>query len=316
MRERGAGETRPLGFRRYRDGRLLTRRLLAARSVTLEPLRGASLFALATLLALAFSGAAQAANPIPNPGFETSAGDPCDTPAQWSPLGGSFGCPAPIVRDTSTRNSGAASAKVFVDAQSSSDTPDLSDCFPLTGGAYNASYAYSTDSAGVSGTKFLVRSYTDATGCKGIPTTLFLNVSTTQSGWHLVSGPLSFPAGTHFGAIQIGCTCPVGTINFDDVSLQATGPTAVTVTGFRATRTGARAVLRWNTTAEAGIAGFHVFRETAGRLTRVDRRLIAAARGPQSFVDPAAQARRATYRLQAVRLDGTRRWVATATLSR
>jgi hypothetical protein len=108
------------------------------------------------------------------------------------------------------------------------------------------------------------------------------------------------------------CTSPT-TMNFDDVSLDLSNPTAVSVTGFRAQRSGARAVLRWRTTAEARILGFHVFRQAGARLTRLDARMIPAALGRQSFVEKVAPGR-ATYRLQAVRLDGSRSWLAAAVL--
>jgi hypothetical protein len=278
-------------------------------------LRGASLFALAALLALAFAGAAQAANPVPNPGFETSAGDPCNTPAQWSPLGGGFGCPAPILRDTVVFHSGSASMKIGVDATSSSNTPDLSDCFALGGGTYNASYWYRTDDATVSGTMFLVRLYSDPTGCKGVPTTQTLNVSASGGAWVHVTGQLTFPVGTHFAQLQLGMSCSCGApsiINFDDVSLDVSNPTATAVTGFAALRSPHRVALHWRTASEVGIAGFHVFRESAGRLIRLDARLVPVTRGRQSFVDTAPPARGTVYRLQIVRLDGSRSWAAAA----
>ena len=281
-------------------------------------MRGAALFALTALLALAFAGAAQATNPVPNPGFETPSGDPCNTPAQWSPLGGIFGCPAPITRDTGNPHSGSASmlVEVFEPNYTSTNTPDFSACFPAQGGMYNISYWYKTDSSAAGGAKIVVVS-SSTVDCKAPAAQTRQTASVTTGSWQHVTDTVTLPAGTQSAFVQLGMTCDCTsptTMNFDDVSLEFANPTAVSVTGFRALRVGTRTILRWQTTGEAGIAGFHVFRQADGRLTRVDSRLIVATRGRQSLADPATPSGRTTYRLQAVRLDGSRAWLAAAVL--
>jgi hypothetical protein len=273
-------------------------------------LRGAALFALAALLALAFAGAAQAVNSVPNPGFETaSAGDPC-IPNQWSPLGGSFGsCVGPILRDTVVFHAGSASMKIGVDQQSVSNTPDISDCFTLTAGNANTSYWYRTDDATVSGTQFVVHSYSTP-DCKGSPATQTLNVSASGGAWQHVTGVLTFPAGTGSGRVQLGMTCSCGApsiINFDDVSIDPANPTAAAVTSFSASRTSAGVIVRWRTGSEAGLLGFRVYR--GGRL--LSRRMLPASQGvagrAYSYRDRSAPMARLTYRIDVVGLDGASR---------
>jgi hypothetical protein len=102
-------------------------------------------------------------------------------------------------------------------------------------------------------------------------------------------------------------------------------PTAVTLRSFSAVRLGSRTVsLRWWTASEAGLLGFNVYRVGPGGLVRLNRDLISGAFG----ASPAGQAYswldrgaiRASgvlrYRLQAVRLDGTRVWLGSATSRR
>jgi hypothetical protein len=94
-----------------------------------------------------------------------------------------------------------------------------------------------------------------------------------------------------------------------------TVPTAVTLRDFRAIPLQHSVLLRWRTSSEAEILGFNVFRGN----TRLSRTLIPAkgvgsvAHAVYRFID--RRVRRGsqyTYRLQAVKLNGTRSWVATA----
>jgi predicted extracellular nuclease len=79
-------------------------------------------------------------------------------------------------------------------------------------------------------------------------------------------------------------------------------PTAVTVRSFTARRVSGTVVLRWSTTGDARLLGFHVYRGRA----RLDRALIAAGRRTYEWRDTAPGAARHDYRLEAVFLDGSR----------
>jgi hypothetical protein len=133
------------------------------------------------------------------------------------------------------------------------------------------------------------------------------------------SGPLTSTDGED-DPLNIGAYIIGGTSTFfhfltglvDDVQLTDSGtcpgPTAVQLVSFTAHRTPAGTVLRWRTASEASIAGFSVYRSGV----RVNRALIAArgaGLGGASYrlVDRGAH-RGARYRLQAVRLDGSRLW--------
>ncbi len=96
--------------------------------------------------------------------------------------------------------------------------------------------------------------------------------------------------------------------------------TAVSVTAFSARRLAGGVHLSWRTAQEATLAGFNLYRVTGRGAVKVNRPLIAAKRAGEArgsayaFMDRAAQrGARATYRLQAVNLDGTRAWVRLAT---
>ncbi len=93
--------------------------------------------------------------------------------------------------------------------------------------------------------------------------------------------------------------------------------TAVVLRMFDAHRVREGVVVRWRTSTELGIAGFNLFLERRGDARRLNRALILA--GVQStsghdytWLDRTAPARsgKLRYRLQAVKLDGTRRWIA------
>ncbi len=89
------------------------------------------------------------------------------------------------------------------------------------------------------------------------------------------------------------------------------GPTAVTVRSFTAQPSGRSIVLRWRTASEARVSGFNVYRGA----TRLNRSLIRAkgTASGHAYVWRASLpkgTREASYRLQAVSVDGTRTWVA------
>ena len=94
-------------------------------------------------------------------------------------------------------------------------------------------------------------------------------------------------------------------------------PTAAEVTRFTAQRTKAGVLVKWRTANESRIAGFNVYRERAGKLVRVNRALIRAkaagtAAGRAYAWRDALAKPGARYRLQVVRLDGTRVWRGSA----
>jgi hypothetical protein len=97
-------------------------------------------------------------------------------------------------------------------------------------------------------------------------------------------------------------------------------PTAVTLLTFSAHRVGRSVELRWRTAQETALLGFNVYRFGGGRAVKMNRTLIparAAGLGTRyRFLDRSARsATTYTYRLQAVRAQGGRAWLATATIS-
>ncbi|MFN2468785.1 MAG: hypothetical protein ABR521_11725 [Gaiellaceae bacterium] len=96
-------------------------------------------------------------------------------------------------------------------------------------------------------------------------------------------------------------------------------PTAVLLKSFTAGRTKTGAVLRWRTAVEANVLGFHVYRTSAGKRTKVTTALIRAKGGATrgaayALVDRRAGRGAAQYRLQIVTLEGRRSWSAPASL--
>jgi hypothetical protein len=93
----------------------------------------------------------------------------------------------------------------------------------------------------------------------------------------------------------------------------ATGPVAARLRAFTASRTRFGTVLRWRTASEVRIVGFNVYRSSAGRVTRLNRRLIpaAGAAGARSYawrdrVVRGTSSRPAAYWLEIVSADGSR----------
>jgi subtilisin-like proprotein convertase family protein len=101
-------------------------------------------------------------------------------------------------------------------------------------------------------------------------------------------------------------------------SINLTGPTAVTVTVFTAQRASRGVQLRWRTVNEAQALGYNVYRSAAGKLTKVNRSLIAARHtGMASGAAYSLVDRRTAraYRLQVVDTHGKRAWAAAAVVS-
>jgi hypothetical protein len=100
-------------------------------------------------------------------------------------------------------------------------------------------------------------------------------------------------------------------------------PTAVRIVGAAAVRTPRGVLVRWRTANEARTLGFNVYRQQYGKLVKLNRAMIrssaGAARGAAySWLDRGARAQRGAlkYRLQVVNLNGTRAWLASASVAR
>jgi hypothetical protein len=102
----------------------------------------------------------------------------------------------------------------------------------------------------------------------------------------------------------------------DNFSLTPNATTAVEVLRLTAKRTRRGVVVEWRTADESRIAGFELYRERSGRPVKLNRTLIrglqAGSFAGRSYAWLDAQAApNALYRLQLVRLDGTRAWYGT-----
>ena len=98
------------------------------------------------------------------------------------------------------------------------------------------------------------------------------------------------------------------------------GPTAAEAQAFAARRERRGVAVSWSTASEVDLLGFHVWRSAGGRMRRVNAKLVHAKHGGR----PRGASYRVldhgtrggvdyTYRLQAVRRDGTRTWAASTT---
>jgi trimeric autotransporter adhesin len=125
------------------------------------------------------------------------------------------------------------------------------------------------------------------------------------------TSPTPVPSGQFVSATA---TDPVNsTSEFSHCLLRVT---AVRISFVVAARTPNGVLVRWRTAAETQTLGFNLYRGRSGALERLNRALIpSAARGTTrgntySFLDRSAPRARASYRLQAVNLDGSKRWIA------
>jgi hypothetical protein len=277
--------------------------------------RGACLFAIAAVAALTAVPSAEAANIVPNPGFENACagGIPCN----WSPS--SSGA---ITRDTSVHRTGSASLRLAGTLNgSSADT--ISDCVLVTPGTtYYMRIWYRTTSQSVTSISFSA-AYWSANNCTGSnanPAAAKTTQPTRDGGWHAITGPTTALTNPPFDAhsatlvIETGClqACSdTNVVNYDDAIMDTT-PLAVSIYGLRALRSHRAIVLRWRTGTEADTLGFNVFRQQGERRVRVNRRLLPAvgalAGTSYSFTDRRASRRAARYWLQDVDVRGTRTW--------
>jgi hypothetical protein len=96
---------------------------------------------------------------------------------------------------------------------------------------------------------------------------------------------------------------------------------AVGVARFTARPNRGRVLLGWRTANEAQLVGFNVYRAGAGRTVKVNGRLVVARHagsprgGSYRIADTHARTGRSyTYRLQVVRLDGSRVWASASAI--
>ena len=270
-------------------------------------LRG--LVGLCAAAVLVAAPAAQAANLIPNAGFES---DCSGTPCQWAVFGSAL-----VSTDAAIKHTGSFSLQVRADASLTGaiSTP----CVAITAGTYSSGFWFSTTAPGALSVHVAAQTYTNDqcdffhVGPFRFGASKTLTDADRDGAWHFVSGPidLSSAAAVQFEVLVQCDACPA-TVNFDDVSVDAAA-TAVTVTAFAASRTGRDVLVRWRTRAEAGVLGFRIYRD--GRL--LTRRIVLASGAPSGnayrFRDRnAPRAARTAYRLELVGLDGAARFAARA----
>jgi hypothetical protein len=94
-------------------------------------------------------------------------------------------------------------------------------------------------------------------------------------------------------------------------------PTAVALRSFSAARAGNAVRLRWRTGAEARLLGFDLYRRVGQRNIRLNKTLIPAqgkaGGGSYTYVD--RRRAPARYRLEAVKVDGSRVWLGSTAIS-
>ncbi|MFN2466539.1 MAG: hypothetical protein ABR521_00180 [Gaiellaceae bacterium] len=113
-------------------------------------------------------------------------------------------------------------------------------------------------------------------------------------------------------ATTTGATCPSYQLTVDGTGIVEGRPTATRLLWLAAARTPRGVLLRWRTSAGTRAAGFHVYRERAGRRIRVSRAFLPASSriggGAYRWLDRGAPGAGGRYWVQAVGLDGTRSW--------
>lgn len=274
-------------------------------------IRKLTLLVAVAVTALVAATSASAEIVVPNPGFESDCGG---VPCSWTPIAGTG------TRDTVNPRSGSASFKLAMPSTSPNQATAQTACFnaSVAAGSVPVSYWYRA-TAGISGVAMTVGAYAGA-GCSSLIVQSSIQPATldTTNTWKLVSSSMTLGSAAQSFKITLAGGCTSGcssskTVNFDDLSV-GQAPTAVTLVSFRGTRTAHGVRLAWKTAAASQVAGFNVYRGH----TKLNRTLIANSRGlsgAYAWVDRAIgrNARPSTYRLQAVKLDGTRAWLGTAT---
>ena len=275
-----------------------------------------TLAALLTIAAaLVLVAPASAANVAPNPGFEIDCGGVPSTPCDWSGIGAS--------RDTTIFHSGEAGLRLSA-LSSGIGGGALSSCITgLSGGAYDASFWHLSPTATRINMQVL---FYAGPACDGGLSTSPSPDAPSSTSWQQFNHTFIAPAGTQSAELDAialcstNCPSPFDAV-LDDVVFAKQQPTAVAVKAFRASFTRWGVALRWRTSSEVETLGFHVYRQQKGKLTRLNRTLIAsvfagtAAGHRYSWLDRRTTARGVLrYRLQSVNLDGSRSWVGAASV--
>ena len=260
--------------------------------------------------ALVAPSAASAANVIPNPGFEADCGG---VPCSW------VGVDGVTTRDTTNPHSGSASIRLAIGGGSGAHQAtahSLCTNATISSGLRTVSFAYRA-TAGVTGLAMTVSLYGN-TGCTGgiAQVSFDVNSVNTSGTWQVVTAGINVPSTAQSFLISLGTGCASGcngtqATNFDDVVLDSGAPTAATLVSFRACHTTKGVQLTWKTAATPQLAGFNVYRGTK-KLNRTIVRSVRGTLGASAFswLDRSAgHQAHATYRLQAVYLDGTRAWL-------
>jgi hypothetical protein len=273
------------------------------------------LFGLGCVVALGVVPSAQAANIVPNPGFELNcSGIPCN----WSAVPNTA---VTIAYDTVNPHP-PSTASMKVTAAQSTTAGAISDCVPFAlaaGSTYAESFWYRTTATLTHVPSLAVFEYTNnnCTGSEFTPGNVLASSTVSDGAWHAVSGTVTMPtAGQSIRFVPFfACACSqatTATVNFDDIVFESS-PLAVTVSTLRATRSHQNVVLRWRTGTEADTLGFHVYRSRGQSWKRLTRSLVAAkgsvAGASYRFVDRTA--RRGVsyrYRIKAIDRDGVATW--------
>ena len=277
--------------------------------------------ALAATLVLGAAPSAQAANIVPNPGFEANcSGIPCN----WS----SGGAPNLTIAHDTVNPHPPSTASIMATVSSNAAAGPVGDCvsMALAAASYSASFWYRTTNPNITLAPTLSGlGYTSSNACSG-PAISISNLQApstiTDGQWHQVSGAATFSSAVQSVRFQVFFQCAsacfpgnplaTATVNFDDVVVD-TADLAVTVTSLKAVRSRKGVVVRWRTGTEYDQLGFNVYRQQANRRVRVNRRILPAFGGfsgaSYSFRDRRAPKRRALrYWLQDVDARGHRTW--------
>jgi hypothetical protein len=279
------------------------------------------LVVLGSTLALGVVPSAQAANIVPNPGFESSCAG--GVPCQWQAGGG-----ATFFTFVNAPHSGINSGLLTNTDAAAFNAAAESDCVSVTAGTtYNLQIfyrAFSANSANITQITFGPLFFSNA-NCTGSQDSSQPGARTNSplkdGGWHAITGTATattnpFNAQSAKLLVSFGCSsgCAVDqAVSYDDATMDSS-TLAVTLDGFRATRSHGGVVLRWRTGTEADTLGFNVFRQRGnGKRVRLNRRLLPALGGlgglSYSYRDRRAPRHRAVrYWLQDVDTQGVRTW--------
>lgn len=255
---------------------------------------------------------AQAANVVPNPGFELGCGS---VPCQWFAFAG-----ATILWYPVGPHSGSHDMRMISDGTQAVMTAD-SDCVPVTGGAtYNLSFYYRV-AAGqlVTFVGFGPIFYSDAscTNFLASPAGAQTGSASADGFWHRLTGQVTAGATAQSARMQISFTCNAqcpssAAADFDDVVMD-TGPLAVTMKSASASRSSKGVLVRWHTGTEVDLLGFHVYRLRGHSWRPITHSLIAATGSVSGtsyrFLDRTTKRGGAyRYRIKALNRDGTTTW--------